>query len=152
MTPELTALYQSVILDHNRSPRNFRELSGASHRATGRNPLCGDQMTIWLKVADGRIEDAAFLGEGCAIAKASASLMTTALKGRTVTEADALFERFHALVTGTGAGVGAGADESLGRLVAFSGVSRFPVRVKCASLAWHAMRAALEGQTAASTE
>lgn len=147
-TPELTALYQSVILDHNRSPRNFRELSGASHRATGRNPLCGDQMTIWLKVEDGRIEEASFLGEGCAIAKASASLMTTALKGRTVTDANALFERFHALVTGTAAAP----DDSLGRLVAFSGVSRFPVRVKCASLAWHAMRAALEGQAAASTE
>jgi nitrogen fixation protein NifU and related proteins len=138
---DLNALYQSIILDHNRRPRNFRELADADRRSEGRNPLCGDEITVWLKMDGDRIEDASFLGSGCAISKASASIMTTAVKGKTRAEASALFDRFHNLVTGSPAA--RPDDPTLGSLAAFSGVSRFPVRVKCASLAWHAMRAAL---------
>lgn len=136
---ELGALYQDVILDHNRSPRNFGELAGASGSAHGRNPMCGDEVTIWLKVEGDVVTDASFVGTGCAISKASASMMTQALKGRTRADAERLFQRFHAMVTGQDA-----ADEAaLGKLKVFSGVSRFPTRVKCASLAWHAMKEAL---------
>ena len=138
---ELTELYQSVILDHNRRPRNFGELPDANRTADGKNPLCGDQLTVWLRVDRDPVADVRFVGSGCAISKASASLMTAAVKGRSRADVDALFERFHRLVLGQ-----PGTDEQppLGQLVVFSGVSRFPVRVKCASLAWHTLRAALE--------
>jgi nitrogen fixation protein NifU and related proteins len=141
--PALTALYQSIILDHNRRPRNFGEMPDATRKSEGRNPLCGDEMTLWVKLADDRIEDVSFVGTGCAISKASASIMTTAVKGKTRPEATALFDRFHALVTGSPEA--RTDDSSLGSLAAFSGVSRFPMRVKCASLPWHALRAALRG-------
>jgi nitrogen fixation protein NifU and related proteins len=137
----LSELYQSVILDHNRTPRNFREMAEADRHAQGVNPLCGDQVTVWLRFEGDRISDVSFQGSGCAIAKASASLMTTAVKGRSRAEAVELFERFHALVTGRADGV---ATESLGKLAVFSGVSAFPVRVKCASLSWHTLKAALD--------
>ncbi|HEY3117102.1 MAG TPA: SUF system NifU family Fe-S cluster assembly protein [Chloroflexota bacterium] len=137
----LSALYQDLILDHNRAPRNYRLMENANRRVEGNNPLCGDRLTIWLRMEGDLIEDAAFQGSGCAISRASASLMTTAVKGKTRAEAEALFQRFHRLVTGSLAPAEA---ESLGKLAAFSGVSEFPVRVKCASLSWHALRAALD--------
>jgi nitrogen fixation NifU-like protein len=136
---QLEELYQSVILDHNRRPRNHGELADATARAEGRNPTCGDEVTVWVRMDGELIADVRFTGRGCAISRASASMMTSAVKGRTRAETDALFERFHELVTGAG---GAGAAE-LGPLEAFSGVSRFPLRVKCASLSWHALRSAL---------
>lgn len=145
----LDELYQSVILDHNRSPRNFRRMEEGGHRAEGHNPLCGDHLTVWLKLGGDRIEDAAFQGSGCAISRASASLMTTAVKGKTRAEAEALFDRFHKLVTGTLDPAGA---DSLGKLAVFSGVSAFPVRVKCASLPWHTLKAALNAEPPVSTE
>ena len=148
---DLSSLYQSIILDHNRRPRNFRELTDADRRSEGRNPLCGDQLTVWLKMSGDRIEDASFMGSGCAISKASASMMTAAVKGKTRSEASELFDRFHDLVTGNA--TARPDDPALGQFAAFSGVSRFPLRVKCASLAWHALKAALEGdQGAVSTE
>ena len=144
---DLQALYQSVILDHNRSPRNRRVMEDASHRAAGRNPMCGDEITVWLRVEGDRIADVSFEGKGCAISQASASMMTQALKGQTREEATRLFERFHAMVMGQLDAESAKGD--LGRAVALAGVSRFPMRVKCASLGWHAFRAALEsGATA----
>ncbi len=136
---DLTELYQSVILDHNRKPRNFGVLEGANRTAEGKNPLCGDEVQVELRVDGDIITDVRFTGHGCAISKASASLMTAAVKGKTQAEADRLFQRFHALVLGQDASAGA----ELGQLVVFSGVSRFPVRVKCASLAWHTLKAAL---------
>jgi len=136
---ELDELYQSVILDHNRAPRNFRKLPEATNHAEGRNPLCGDQFDIWLRLEGDVIADAAFQGQGCAISKASASMMTQAVKGKTVAEARALFEKFHEVVTGS---VGAKALPS--KLDVFRGVSAFPIRVKCATLSWHAMKQALE--------
>ncbi len=163
---ELDGLYAEVILDHNRAPRNWGELPGA-RRVEGHNPLCGDRLTLYVDLDGDRIRDVRFTGEGCAISKASASMMTQAVKGKTRGEAEALFERFHALVTGSGArepgsalAPGAAAppareprggeaatptapDASLGSLRAFAGVARFPIRVKCASLAWHALRSAL---------
>ena len=173
----LEELYQSVILDHNRRPRNHREMEAADARAEGRNPLCGDEVTVWLKLEGDRIADVSFKGVGCAISRASASIMTTAVKGRTIADAERLFERFHDLVTGqrpaetaesgnaapADAGAGPSARGSaemrgdadvdsgtLGSLEVFSGVSRVPVRVKCASLAWHTLRSALrEGDAAA---
>jgi nitrogen fixation NifU-like protein len=138
---ELRDLYQEVILDHNRRPRNFGPLPAASCRAEGYNPLCGDKVTVFLEVDGGRIRDVAFQGSGCAISTASASLMTEALKGRTVDEVRELFRRFHDLVT-TGAGEG---SPELGKLAVFGGVREFPMRVKCATLAWHTLLAALEG-------
>lgn len=138
-----TDLYQSLILDHNRSPRNSRELVDADRVAEGRNPMCGDQLRVWLKLDGERIADVSFLGKGCAISQASASLMTTAVKGKTRVEAELLFDRFHDLVTGKA--VDDAGRATLGKLAAFGGVSRFPARVKCASLSWHAMRAALHG-------
>jgi nitrogen fixation NifU-like protein len=138
---ELDDLYQSVILDHNRAPRNFRKLEDATNHAEGRNPLCGDYFDVWLRLDGDVISEAAFLGEGCAISKASASMMTQAVKGKTVGEARALFEKFHDVVTG------AGAPGSLpSKLEVFRGVSAFPIRVKCATLSWHAMKTALDGQ------
>ena len=139
---ELTDLYQEVILDHNKKPRNFQKLADANRSAEGFNPLCGDQLQLYVKVEDGMIRDIGFQGSGCAISKASASLMTSILKGKSEKEADELFERFRRLVTKDEA-----ADpEALGKLAVFSGVREFPARVKCASLAWHTLRAALEGK------
>jgi nitrogen fixation NifU-like protein len=140
--PGLSELYQNVILEHNRSPRNYREMADADRSAEGNNPLCGDQVTVWIRMEGDVIGDVSFRGAGCAISKASASLMTAAVKGKTRQEADALFQRFHQLVTGT---LPSGHAETLGKLAVFSGVSGFPVRVKCASLSWHTLRAALEG-------
>lgn len=146
----LSNLYQDLILDHNRAPQNFRRMEGANRRVEGNNPLCGDRLTVWLQLDGDVIKDAAFQGSGCAISKASASLMTSAVKGKSRTEATDLFERFQRLVTGT---LPPAEAESLGKLVAFSGLSQFPVRVKCASLSWHAMRAALDQpDTVVSTE
>lgn len=140
---ELDELYQSVILDHNRAPRNFRELEAASGHAEGRNPLCGDAYDVWIKLEGDRILEATFLGNGCAISKASASMMTQAVKGKTVPEARELFEQFHALVAGAGT-----SDSNRGTLPAkldvFRGVRAFPIRVKCATLSWHAMKQALD--------
>jgi nitrogen fixation NifU-like protein len=138
----LSALYQDLILDHNRAPRNYRVIEDADRRVEGSNPLCGDRLTLWLKMNGDVIEDAAFQGSGCAISRASASLMTMAVKGKTRTEAEVLFQRFHRLVTGS---LDPSEAESLGKLAAFGGVSEFPIRVKCASLSWHAMKAALDG-------
>jgi nitrogen fixation NifU-like protein len=145
---DLSELYQEVILDHNRCPRNFHALAGASHSAEGYNPLCGDRLTLYLKVAGETIEDVSFQGSGCAISKASASLMTDAVKGRTRAEAQALFERFHRMVTTP-------PDqpvEELGKLSSLAGVREFPIRVKCASLAWHTLRAAFNDERRTSTE
>ena len=138
---DLQDLYQEVILDHNRRPRNFRALDDG-RKAEGYNPLCGDRLTVYLRVDDGVIKEATFRGSGCAISKASASLMTDSVKGRTVAEAEALFERFHRVVT-------APPDapvEDLGKLSVLAGVRQFPVRVKCATLAWYALRAAAEAR------
>ena len=140
--PSLNELYQNVILEHNRSPRNYRAMPDAHGMASGHNPLCGDQVTVWVKMNGDVIDDVSFEGAGCAISRASASLMTGAVKGKTRAEATGLFERFQRLVTGTAAGE---PPETLGKLAVFSGVSAFPVRVKCASLAWHTLRSALEG-------
>ena len=137
----LGALYQDLILDHNRVPRNYRVMENANRRVEGNNPLCGDRLTVWLRMEGEVIQDAAFQGSGCAISRASASLMTTAVRGKTRKEAEALFERFHRLVTGL---LEPSEAESLGKLAAFAGVSGFPIRVKCASLSWHALRAALD--------
>jgi len=140
MTSELDELYQSLILDHNRTPRNFHKLEDATAHAEGRNPLCGDVFDVWLKVADERIVDVAFLGQGCAISKASASMMTQAIKGKTVAEVRELFDQFHQLVT-----VGSAAQLPT-KLEVFRGVRAFPIRVKCATLSWHAMKAALDSR------
>lgn len=134
------ALYQEIILEHNRKPRNFREMPDASRTIEGRNPLCGDALTLWVKLENDAIADVSFKGQGCAISKASASLMTAAVKGKTRAEAEALFERFHQLVTGT---LPESEQRDLGSLRALGGVSKFPLRVKCASLAWHALHSAL---------
>jgi nitrogen fixation protein NifU and related proteins len=141
----LSELYQNVILEHNRSPRNYRTMDDASRTAQGSNPLCGDQVTVWVRLEGDRIGDVSFQGAGCAISKASASLMTGAVKGKTRAEANALFERFHRLITGR---LSREEAETLGKLTVFSGVSEFPVRVKCASLAWHALKSALDGGSA----
>jgi nitrogen fixation protein NifU and related proteins len=146
----LEALYQEVILDHNRKPRNFREMENADRRIEGRNPLCGDEITLWLKLDGDKVADISFKSTGCAVSKSSASLMTSAVKGKTVGETMVLFDRFHQMITGKLAG---GERDTMGSLAALGGVSRFPIRVKCASLAWHAMKAALEGKgDAVSTE
>ena len=136
----LAELYQEVILDHNRRPRNFRPIQGATCQE-GYNPLCGDRLKVYVTVADGRISDVAFEGNGCAISKASASLMTEALKGRSLDEARALFDAFQSMVTSP---LGS-ALPALGKLAALARVREFPARVKCASLAWHTVRAAIEG-------
>jgi nitrogen fixation NifU-like protein len=147
---DLRDLYQEVILEHSKAPRNFRELAGANQHAEGYNPLCGDHFTVYLNVEGDSIRDITFQGSGCAISKASASMMTQALKGKSKAEAQKLFERFHALVT---TGEANGDRPELGKLAVFSGVSEFPVRVKCATLAWHTLQAALEGkQDKVSTE
>jgi nitrogen fixation NifU-like protein len=147
---ELSELYQQVILDHNKKPRNFRKLETPTHSAAGHNPLCGDQLIVYLDLEDGEVKDIAFEGSGCAISKAAASMMTQALKGKSKEKAEELFNEFHAMVTGE-------LDEeqqenSLGNLRIFAGVKEFPVRVKCATLPWHTMHAALNKQEAVSTE
>jgi len=148
---DLRELYQELILDHSKKPRNFRQLGGASRRAEGFNPLCGDKVTVYLELDDDRVRDISFQGSGCAISTASASVMTESLKGKTRAEVEALFETFHRMVTGKPP-AGAAAP-ALGKLSVFSGVSEFPVRVKCATLAWHTLRAALDGEgNAVSTE
>lgn len=142
--PDLRDLYQELIIDHGRRPRNFGALADANHTAEGFNPLCGDRITLFVKTRDGVIEDVRFEGTGCAISTASASLMSEALKGRTVVEAQALFDGFHALVTGHGAAE----EPPLGKLEVLAGVAEFPARVKCATLAWHTLLAALRDQSA----
>jgi nitrogen fixation NifU-like protein len=140
---ELSDLYQEVILDHNRRPRNFRTIDDASRKQEGYNPLCGDRLTLYVRLDGDRITDVAFQGSGCAISKASASLMTEALKGKTVAEARELFEKFHEMVTSS-------PDTNpadLGKLSVLSGVREYPTRVKCASLAWHTLKAAVSGET-----
>jgi nitrogen fixation protein NifU and related proteins len=136
----LNDLYQEVILDHNRRPRNFGDLADANRKADGFNPLCGDRIKLFVRLEDDRITDLRFKGTGCAISTASASLMTEVLKGKSVTEVDDLFRRFHQLVTGKPVDE---ADETLGKLAVFQGVSEYPIRVKCATLAWHTLLAAL---------
>ncbi len=147
---DLRDLYQEVILEHSKQPRNYRELGDANHKAEGFNPLCGDHFTVYLKMDGEKIQDVSFQGSGCAISKASASMMTQSVKGKTLAEAEAIFQQFHQLVTGAAQH---GTEEDLGKLAVFSGVSEFPVRVKCATLAWHTLHAALEGkQETISTE
>jgi nitrogen fixation NifU-like protein len=148
---ELRELYQTTILDHNKQPRNFRAVDPTTHQADGHNPLCGDQVTIQLSLsADGIVEDVGFQGSGCAISTASASMMTEAIKGKPMTEVEGLFERFHDLVT---------SDpteepdlDGVGKLMVFAGVREFPMRVKCATLAWHTLQAAMRGDETAKTE
>jgi nitrogen fixation NifU-like protein len=141
---DLGDLYQEQILEHNKSPRNFRKPATANHEAEGYNPLCGDHFTVYLDFHDGKIRDIGFQGSGCAISKASASMMTQILKGKTREEAEAYFDRFHRLVTGRPAT--AENQTELGKLTVFGGVSEFPMRVKCATLAWHTLLAALKEQ------
>ncbi len=147
---ELSELYQEVILDHNKKPSNFRKLETANRMAEGYNPLCGDQLTVYLQLEDEVVRDISFEGSGCAISKAAASMMTQSIKGKTKQQAEILFDEFHRMVTGE-------LDEeatpnSLDNLRIFSGVREFPARVKCASLSWHTMHAALKGENMASTE
>jgi len=150
MDDALTELYRELIVDHSRHPRNFGRLDDANREAHGHNPLCGDDITVTARVAeDGTIEDLEFQGQGCAVSTASASVMTDALKGRSADEIDALYEAFHSLVTGHG--VPDGAPE-LGKLEAFGGVAAFPMRVKCATLPWHTLRAALDPSRAGTNE
>ena len=148
MTSDLNDLYQEVILDHNRRPRNFGVLGAPSHSAEGYNPLCGDRLTLYLKVNGDTIEEVSFQGAGCAISKASASLMTDVLKGRSLAEVNALFERFHRMVTTPPEE----SVEDMGKLSVLAGVRAFPVRVKCASLAWHTLKAAMNNEHRISTE
>ena len=147
---ELSELYQQVILDHNKKPRNFHQLETANRTAEGFNPLCGDQLTVYMQLEDEVVKDISFVGEGCAISKAAASMMTQSIKGKSKQEAETLFDEFHRMVTGE-------LDSELtpnqlGRLTIFSGVRDYPARVKCASLSWHTMRAALHDQGTISTE
>lgn len=146
MIPHLRDLYQEVILDHSKRPRNRRRLEEADREACGMNPLCGDKLRVFIKLEAGRIRDIGFEGDGCAISTASASMMTETLKGKTLEEARAMFTRFHDLLTAQEPGV-AVADTPLGKLEVFSGVREFPVRVKCATLAWHTLKAALENRS-----
>jgi len=147
---ELSELYQAVILDHNKKPRNFHKLENANRKADGYNPLCGDQLSVYLQVEGDQVQDVSFEGSGCAISKASASMMTQAVKGKTKVEAEMLFNEFHRMATGE-------LDEEnepnhLGKLTIFEGVRDFPARVKCATLSWHTMHAALNEQQAVTTE
>ena len=149
--PDLRELYQEVILEHSKAPRNYRELATANHTAEGYNPLCGDHFTVYLSLEGDSIRDISFQGSGCAISTASASMMTQGVKSKTKVEAEQLFDQFHKLVTGKSPANGDHAE--LGKLAVFSGVSEFPVRVKCATLAWHALHAAMRGkQETVSTE
>jgi nitrogen fixation NifU-like protein len=141
MSTDLQELYQEVILDHNRRPRNFRVIEGG-RKAEGYNPLCGDRLTLYVRVDNGIIKDIGFQGSGCAISKASASLLTESVKGKTIAEADALFNRFQRMITAPAEAP----PDDLGKLSVLAGVRQFPVRVKCASLAWHTLRAAVEAR------
>ena len=140
---ELEELYQEIVMEHNRQPRNFREPAGANRRANGFNPFCGDMVTLFLEVDGDRIADVGFQGSGCAISKASASMLTESVKGKSTPEATGIFDAFHRLLTD---GASDGDADVLGDLEVLSGVSAFPTRVKCATLAWHALRSALEGR------
>jgi nitrogen fixation protein NifU and related proteins len=140
---ELNDLYQELIIDHSKRPRNFRRLDDPKHTAQGYNPLCGDKITLDLKLADNHIDDIAFQGSGCAISTASASLMTESIKGKTLQEAEMLFDKFHNLITGDKPD-----SSGMGKLAVFSGVREFPARAKCATLAWHTLRAALQERDA----
>ncbi len=147
---ELSDLYQEVILDHNKNPRNFREIEEADQYADGKNPLCGDALRVYVALDGDTVTDVAFKGSGCAISKASASMMTQAVKGKSKAEAESIFDEFHRMVTGeldieTD-------DNNLGKLRIFAGVLEFPARVKCASLSWHTLNAALRGEDSVSTE
>jgi nitrogen fixation protein NifU and related proteins len=147
---ELSELYQQVILDHNKKPRNFHKLENANRTAEGYNPLCGDQLNVYVELENEQIKDIGFEGSGCAISKASASMMTQSVKGKSKPEAEQLFDEFHRMATGE-------LDEEndpnhLGKLKIFAGVREFPARVKCATLSWHTLHAALEGQEKVSTE
>jgi nitrogen fixation NifU-like protein len=148
---ELRELYQEVILDHTKHPRNFRAMPEANHRASGHNPLCGDRTTVYLHLDGDVVRDLSFEGSGCSISTASASMMTEALLGRTLAEVKSLFERFHDLLTADPSRAASAAPE-LGKLSVFAGVHEFPMRVKCASLPWHTMKAALEGADGVKTE
>jgi nitrogen fixation protein NifU and related proteins len=143
---DLRDLYQEVILEHSKAPRNFHDLADANHKAEGFNPLCGDQFTVYLHMDGDKVRDISFQGAGCAISKASASMMTQIVKGKSREEAEKLFDRFHKLVTGQEPPK---SGEDLGKLAVFSGVSEYPARVKCATLAWHTLQAAFEGQAEA---
>jgi nitrogen fixation NifU-like protein len=145
---DLDDLYQEVILDHNKSPRNFRLMADANRKAEGYNPLCGDHVTVFLRLQDGVIQDISFQGSGCAISKASASMMTAELKGKSEAAAHALFDKVHQMLTSETNGA---ASEKVGKLAILSGVCKFPARVKCASLAWHTVNAALKGETRPAT-
>lgn len=150
---DLRELYQEVILDHSKKPRNFRELPAASHRAEGHNPLCGDRATVYVQVDGDVLRDVSFKGAGCSISTASASMMTESVKGKSRQDVERLFDRFHALITAPPSPAERAAAPELGKLAVFSGVSEFPVRVKCASLPWHTLKAALEDErTPVSTE
>ena len=148
MSDELRDLYQEVIIDHSKRPRNFRELGNDAHKAEGYNPLCGDEVTVYVDVEDDVVKDVTFKGSGCAISTASASVMTETLKGKSRADAEKLFHTFHDLVTGKSEDDSVG---HLGKLAVFAGVSEFPTRVKCAVLCWHTLRAALEGHDEAVT-
>jgi nitrogen fixation protein NifU and related proteins len=149
MMSELSELYQQVILDHNKKPRNFLKLESANHTAEGYNPLCGDHLTIYLNLDGDSVKEVAFEGSGCAISKAAASMMTQAVKGKTKQETERLFSEFHRMVTGE---LDEEQTDTLGNLKIFAGVREFPVRVKCATLAWHTLHAALNNQEVVSTE
>ena len=147
---ELNDLYQETILEHNKNPRNFRVIDDADKEADGKNPLCGDALRVYVKMDGDRVEDVAFKGSGCAISKASASMMTQTVRGKTKEEAEAMFDEFHRMVTG---GLDVEKDDNqLGKLKIFAGVLEFPARVKCASLSWHTLNAALHGEEEVSTE
>jgi len=139
---DLRELYQDLIIDHSKRPRNFRVLESTNHTSEGYNPLCGDKVTVFLELEHGRVKNVSFQGSGCAISTASASVMTESVKGKTLAEVETLFEVFHNLVTGKPPD--GGTPPELGKLAAFSGISEFPVRVKCATLAWHTLHAALQ--------
>lgn len=147
---EIRELYQELIVEHSRRPRNFGKLDGADHEATGYNPLCGDKVTVYLKIEGDVVREIRWEGSGCAISTASASLMTERSKSKLLSETDALFHIFHKLVTG--GELGEAESAQLGKLVVFSGVKEFPIRVKCATLAWHTLRAALEGMKTVTTD
>ena len=146
--PDLQELYQTIILDHNRRPKNYGALDGATCSAEGRNPLCGDEVKVELRIAGDEIEDVRFTASGCAVSRASASIMTQAVKGKSRAEVELLFSKFHELVTGKHKPDNQ-ESRALGEMAAFSGVSRFPVRVKCASMPWHTLQAALRGDAPA---
>lgn len=141
MNPELRELYQSVIIDHGKNPRHFKEIEGYTHKLEGYNPLCGDRLVLYLKVRDNIIQEVGFTGSGCAISMASSSLMSEAIKGKTVQEAETLYRHFHKMLTSNERGAG---DEELDKLAVLEGVKEFPTRIKCATLAWHTLKHALQ--------